>query len=77
MDKFNINLKGKTMTLTKPEKDVMISYYRQLIVILEELQKNPQVIPVYIQGCYEAISELQNAKTTEEKESAETENKEA
>lgn len=77
MDKFNINLKDKTMTLTKPEKEAMVSYYRQMIVILEEFQKNPQVIPVYIQGCYEAISELQNAKATEEKENTETEGKKA
>ena len=77
MDKFNINLKGKTMALTKPEKEAMVSYYRQMIVILEEFQKNPQVIPTYIQGCYQCIQELQNVNTKTEKESAEAENKEA
>lgn len=69
MNKFNINLKDKTMSLTKPEKEAMINYYRQLIVILEEFQKNPQVIPTYIQGVYSAIYELQNAKPETEEES--------
>lgn len=77
METFNFNLRTKNMSLTKPEKEAMISYYKQLIVILEEFQKNPQVIPAYIQGLYQSIYELQNAKATEEKESTETTNKEA
>ena len=69
METFNFNLKNKNMTLTKPEKEAMINYYKQLIVILEEFQKNPQVIPAYIQSAYNAIYELQNAKPETEEES--------
>ena len=69
-DKHNIQF-------TKEETKVAIDWYKQMILILESIQKDPSIIPSMIQSLYSAISEVQkNAKTTEEKESAEEANKE-
>lgn len=69
-DKHNIQF-------TKEEAKVAIDWYKQMILILESVQNDPSIIPSMIQSLYSAISEVQkNAKTTEEKESAEEANKE-
>lgn len=73
---INLDLTNKTMTLTEQEAEAMIGYYKQLITILEEFQKNPQVIPAYIQACFGAIEKLKNEKSKAEKESTEEANKE-
>lgn len=68
-DKHNIQF-------TKEEAKVLIGWYKQMILILESVQNNPSITPSMIQSLYSAISEVQkNAKTTEEKESAEEANK--
>lgn len=69
-DKHNIQF-------TKEEAKVAIGWYKQMILILESVQNNPSITPSMIQSLYSAISEVQkNAKTTEEKESAEEASKE-
>lgn len=69
-DKHNIQF-------TEEEAKVAIGWYKQMILILESVQNDPSIIPSMIQSLYSAISEVQkNAKTTEEKESAEEANKE-
>ena len=69
-DKHNIQF-------TKEEAKVAIDWYKQMILILESVQNNPSITPSMIQSLYSAISEVQkNAKTTEEKESAEEASKE-
>ena len=69
-DKHNIQF-------TKEEAKVAIGWYKQMILILESIQNDPSIIPSMIQSLYSAILEVQkNAKTTEEKESAEEASKE-
>lgn len=69
-DKHNIQF-------TKEEAKVAIDWYKQMIIILESIQNDPSITPSMIQSLYSAISEVQkNAKTTEEKESAEEASKE-
>ena len=76
MEINNLFSTSKAKDFTPEEREALIKYYRGMITMLDAFQKDPRQISVFIQGCYEAISELQNAKATEEKESAETENKE-
>lgn len=77
MEINNLFSTSKAKDFTPEEREALIKYYRGMITMLDAFQKDPRQISVFIQGCYEAISELQNAKATEEKESAEAENKEA
>lgn len=77
MEINNLFSTSKAKDFTPEEREALIKYYRSMITMLDAFQKDPRQISVFIQGCYEAISELQNAKATEEKESTETENKEA
>lgn len=77
MEINNLFSTSKAKDFTPEEREALIKYYRGMITMLDAFQKDPRQIGIFIQGCYEAISELQNAKTTEEKESAEAENKEA
>lgn len=77
MEINNLFSTSKAKDFTPEEREALIKYYRGMITMLNAFQKDPRQISVFIQGCYEAISELQNAKATEEKESAEAENKEA
>lgn len=75
MEINNLFSTSKAKDFTPEEREALIKYYRGMITMLDAFQKDPRQIGVFIQGCYEAISELQNAKATEEKESTETENK--
>ena len=77
MEINNLFSTSKAKDFTPEEREALIKYYRGMITMLDAFQKDPRQIGVFIQGCYEAISELQNAKATEEKEGAETENKKA
>ena len=76
MPKFTMRDKPN-IQFTKEEAKVAIGWYKQMILILESIQNDPSIIPSMIQCLYSAISEVQmNAKTTEEKESAEEASKE-
>ena len=76
MLKFTMRDKNN-IQFTKEEAKVLIGWYKQMILILESVQNNPSITPSMIQSLYSAISEVQkNAKTTEEKESAEEASKE-
>lgn len=76
MRKFTMRDRNN-IKFTKEEARVAVDWYKQMILILESVQKDPSIIPAMIQSLYNAISEVQkNAKTTEEKESTEEASKE-
>lgn len=77
MELNNLFSTSKAKDFTPEEREALIKYYHSMITMLDAFQKDPRQISVFIQGCYQCIHELQNAKTTEEKESTEAENKEA
>lgn len=77
MEINNLFSTSKAKDFTPEEREALIKYYHGMITMLDAFQKDPRQISVFIQGCYEAISELQNVNTQTEKESAEDENKEA
>lgn len=77
MEINNLFSTSKAKDFTPEEREALIKYYRSMITMLDAFQKDPRQIGVFIQGCYEAISELQNAKVITKEESTETENKEA
>lgn len=69
---------GKNIALTEAERKVLVQMLRMLIGCLEQMKQQPNTINIYEQALYQAIEKVQNdGKATEEKESAETENKEA
>lgn len=69
---------GKSIALTEAERKVLVQMLRMLIDCLEQMKQQPNTINIYEQACFEAIEKVQNdGKATEEKESAETESKEA
>lgn len=77
MEINNLFSTSKAKDFTPEEREALIKYYHGMITMLDAFQKDPRQIGVFIQGCYEAISELQNAKVITKEESTETENKEA
>lgn len=77
MELNNLFSTSKAKDFTPEEREALIKYYRGMITMLDAFQKDPRQISVFIQGCYQCIQELQNAKATEEKEGTETENKKA
>lgn len=77
MELNNLFSTSKAKDFTPEEREALIKYYRGMITMLDAFQKDPRQISVFIQGCYQCIHELQNANTQTEKESTETENKEA
>ena len=69
MEINNLFSTSKADSFTKEEREVLIKYYRSMITMLDAFQKDPRQISVFIQGCYEAIQELQNVKPETEEES--------
>ena len=71
MKKFTMRDRND-IQFTKEEARVAVDWYKQMILILESVQKDPSIIPAMIQSLYDAIGEVQkNAKTTEKEESTE------
>ena len=69
---------GKSIALTEAERKVLVQMLRMLIDCLEQMKRAPEMIDVYIQACYAGIGKVNNdGEAITEKESAETENKEA
>lgn len=68
---------GKNITLTEAERKMLVQMFQMLIDCLEQMKQQPNTINIYEQALYQAIEKVQNGKATEEKEGAETENKEA
>lgn len=69
---------GKSIALTEAERKVLVQMLRMLIDCLEQMKQQPNTINIYEQALYQAIEKVQNdGKVITEKESAETENKEA
>ena len=77
MEINNLFSTSKAKDFTPEEREALIKYYRGMITMLDAFQKDPRQIEVFIQGCYQCIQEIKNANAQAEKESAETENKEA
>ena len=73
MSMLNFVLKeGKNISFTPKEAEVAVKFYHQMLVMLDEIQKNPNMIPALQQALYEAIKEISNAKSETKEESAET-----
>ena len=69
---------GKNIVLTEAERKMLVQMLQMLIDCLEQMKRAPEMINVYIQACYAGIEKVQNdGKVITEKESTETENKEA
>ena len=69
---------GKNITLTEPERKMLIQMFQMLIDCLEQMKRAPEMIDVYIQACYAGIEKVQNdGKAITQKEGTETENKKA
>lgn len=69
---------GKNIALTEAERKMLVQMFRMLIDCLEQMKQQPNTISIYEQALYQAIEKVQNdGKVIAEKESAETENKEA
>lgn len=69
---------GKNITLTEAERKMLVQMLRMLIDCLEQMKQQPNTISIYEQALYQAIEKVQNdGKVITEKESTETENKEA
>lgn len=69
---------GKSIALTEAERNVLVQMLRMLIDCLEQMKQQPNTISIYEQALYQAIEKVQNdGKVITEKESTETENKEA
>lgn len=69
---------GKSIALTEAERKVLVQMLRMLIDCLEQMKQQPNTINIYEQALYQAIEKVQNdGKVITEKESADTENKEA
>lgn len=69
---------GKNIALTEAERNMLVQMFQMLIDCLEQMKRAPEMIDVYIQACYAGIEKVNNdGEAITEKESAETENKEA
>lgn len=69
---------GKNITLTEPERKMLVQMFQMLIDCLEQMKRAPEMIDVYIQACYAGIEKVQNdGKAITKKEGTETENKKA
>lgn len=69
---------GKNIALTEAERKMLVQMFRMLIDCLEQMKQQPNTISIYEQALYQAIEKIQNdGKAITEKESTETENKEA
>ena len=69
---------GKSIALTEAERKMLVQMFQMLIGCLEQMKQQPNTINIYEQAIYQAIEKVQNdGKAITEKESAETENKEA
>lgn len=69
---------GKNITLTEPERKMLVQMFQMLIDCLEQMRRAPEIINVYIQACYAGIEKVQNdGKAITKKEGTETENKKA
>ena len=69
---------GKNITLTEAERKMLLQIFQMLIDCLEQMKRAPEMINVYIQACYAGIEKVNNdGKAITQKESTETENKEA
>ena len=64
---------GKNISFTNEEADSAVKFYRVMLSMLDELEKNPRMIPAMKQAMYEAIKEISNAKSKTKEESAEAE----
>lgn len=69
---------GKNITLTEAERKMLVQMFRMIIDCLEQMKRAPEMINVYEQALWQTIEKVQNdGKAITEKESTETENKEA
>ena len=69
---------GKNIALTEAERKMLVQMFRMIIDCLEQMKQQPNTINIYEQALWQAIKKVQNdGKTITEKESTETENKEA
>ena len=69
---------GKNISLTEPERKMLVQMFRILINCLEQMKQQPDTINIYEQALYQTIEKVQNdGKAVSEKEGTETENKEA
>lgn len=69
---------GKNITLTEPERKMLVQMFQMLINCLEQMKRAPEMINVYIQACYAGIEKVNNdGEAITQKESTETENKKA
>lgn len=50
---------GKNIALTEAERKMLVQMFQMLIDCLEQMKRAPEMIDVYIQACFKAISELQ------------------
>ena len=69
---------GENITLTEKERKMLVSLAQTVIKCLDQMKREPAIIDVYIQTCYQLIEKVQNdgKEVITEKESATT-NKEA
>ena len=69
---------GKNIVVTEAERKMLVQMFQMLIDCLEQMKQQPNTINIYEQALYQAIEKVQNdGKVITEKESTETENKEA
>lgn len=69
---------GKNIALTEAERKMLVQMFRILINCLEQIKQQPNTINIYEQALLQTIEKVQNdGKAITEKESTETENKEA
>ena len=69
---------GKNIVLTEAERKMLVQMSQMLIDCLEQMKQQPNTINIYEQALWQTIEKVQNdGKVITEKESTETENKEA
>lgn len=74
-DMLEFNLKnGKKVSFTEKEAEQATKLYRTMLSMLDELEKNPRMIPTMKQAMYEAIREIDNAKSETKEENTEEKN---
>lgn len=76
MNTIEFSLKnGQKVSFTEKEAEQATKMYRTMLTILDELEKNPRMIPTMKQAMYEAIREIGNAKSETKETTEENANK--
>lgn len=76
MNTIEFNLKnGRKVSFTEKEAEQATKFYRVMLSMLDELEKNPRMIPTMKQAMYEAIREIGNAKSETKETTEENANK--